>query len=106
MAYSLFRANFRIGRELLVSAAAAGLLRAPALHAEVTAAGGEVNASIAIKVDQVGYPLKGPKVAMVSAPAETFEVHRSSDEAVVFRGKLTAAAADALSGDTVAAADF
>lgn len=106
MAYSLFRANFRIGRELLVSAAAAGLLLAPALHAEVTAAGGEVNASIAIKVDQVGYPLKGPKVAMVSAPAETFEVHRSSDGAVVFRGKLTAAAAEALSGDTVAAADF
>ena len=60
----------------------------------------------AIKVDQVGYPLSGPKVAMVSAPGTTFEVLRSSDNASVFQGKLTPPQADENSGDKVQAADF
>jgi endoglucanase len=60
----------------------------------------------AIKVDQVGYSLNGPKVAMVSAPGTTFEVLRSSDNASVFRGKLTSALTDENSGDKVQAADF
>jgi endoglucanase len=60
----------------------------------------------AIKVDQVGYPVKGPKVAMVSTPGTVFEVLRSSDSAPVFKGKLTAAQADENSGDQVQAADF
>ena len=60
----------------------------------------------AIKVDQVGYPLNGPKVALVSAPGTTFEVLRSSDNSAVFQGKLTPAQADENSGDQVQAADF
>ena len=60
----------------------------------------------AIKVDQVGYSLNGPKVAMVSAPGTTFELLRSSDNAPVFQGKLTPARADENTGDKVEAADF
>lgn len=60
----------------------------------------------AIKVDQVGYPLDGPKVALVSAPAKTFEVRNSDDGKVVFQGSIGPARFDADSGDTVEAADF
>ncbi len=60
----------------------------------------------AIKVDQVGYPLNGPKVAMVSAPGTTFEILRSSDNSSVFEGKLTPPQTDEDSGDQVQAADF
>jgi len=59
-----------------------------------------------IKVDQVGYPLTGPKVALVSAPGTTFEVLRSSDNSSAFQGKLTPAQTDENSGDGVEAADF
>ena len=62
--------------------------------------------TVAIKVDQVGYLLDSPKVALVSAPAEAFEVRRSSDNAVVFHGKLAPPQADPNSGDQVQAADF
>jgi endoglucanase len=57
-------------------------------------------------VDQVGYLLNGPKVAIVSAPGTTFEVLRSSDNSSVFKGKLTQPQADENSGDQVQAADF
>ena len=60
----------------------------------------------AIKVDQVGYPLHGPKVALVSVPAKTFEVRSTGDSRVVFQGNLGAAQFDPDSGDTVEAADF
>jgi endoglucanase len=70
----------------------------------VTAAGNQ--ATTAIKVDQVGYPQKGPKVALLSAPATSFEIKRASDGAVVFKGQLSAAASDADSGDQIQAADF
>ena len=60
----------------------------------------------AIKVDQVGYPLSGPKIALVSAAGTTFEVLRASDSASVFQGKLTPAQSDENSGDQVQAADF
>jgi endoglucanase len=63
-------------------------------------------AHLAIKVDQVGYPLNGPKVALVSTPAKTFEVRRSSNNKVVFHGKLGPAEADIYTGDQVQAADF
>jgi len=63
-------------------------------------------AQLSIKVDQVGYPLDGPKVALVSVPATRFEVRRSSDNAVVFSGKLAPAEFDELTGDRVQAADF
>jgi endoglucanase len=78
-----------------------GLLLFPA-----SAARGSDSASTAIKVDQVGYPLDGPKVALVSIPAKTFQLHRAADGGVVFQGNLAQAQADALSGDQVQAADF
>jgi endoglucanase len=68
--------------------------------------------SLAIKVDQVGYPLDGPKVALVNSTvftrtvAPSFQLHRSSDGVVVFHGKLTLPEADSNSGDQVQAADF
>ena len=60
----------------------------------------------AIKVDQVGYPLHGPKIALVGAPAKTFEIKRSSDGQTMFQGSLGPAQLDPDSGDTVEAADF
>jgi endoglucanase len=60
----------------------------------------------AIKVDQVGYLASSPKVALVSTAAKTFEIRRSGDGKVVFRGSLGSAALDTLSGDKVQAADF
>ena len=88
-------------RELLPSILLAGLLLCPAAPAH-----GAESPSLAIQVDQVGYPLNGPKVALVSSPATTFEVRRSSDHQVVFQGKLGSAVADKDTGDQVQAADF
>jgi len=62
--------------------------------------------SLAIKVDQVGYTLHGPKIAAVSAAGTAFEVRRSSDNAVVFRGRLAPLRLDANTGDRVQDADF
>lgn len=61
-----------------------------------------------IKVDQVGYLPTAPKVAMVAARTATgtFVVRRFGEGEVVFRGKLSAPAADASSGDSVQTADF
>ena len=59
-----------------------------------------------IKLDQVGYPVDAQKIAMVSAPAQTFQVKRAADNVVMLQGKLSASATDANSGDTVEAADF
>jgi len=61
-----------------------------------------------IKVDQVGYLPGAPKLAMVAAakPASEFTVHNAANHAVVFKGKLTAPALDADSGDNVQIADF
>ena len=69
------------------------------------AIGGETP-SANIKVDQVGYPLSGRKIALVSAPVQTFEVKRASDNRPMFQGKFSAGAPDANSGDTLQAADF
>ncbi len=62
--------------------------------------------TLAIKVDQVGYALAAPKIAVVSSPAQTFTVKRAADGAVVFQGKLSEPVNDADTGDTVEAADF
>ena len=67
---------------------------------------GAENPTTAIKVDQVGYPADGPKVALVSAPAESFSLKRTSDNTVVFQGKLGPGANDRDSGDRIQAADF
>ena len=62
-----------------------------------------------IKVDQVGYLPTAPKFAMVvasTAPATEFTVRNVQGGAVALQGKLSAAAADADSGDNVQLADF
>jgi endoglucanase len=64
------------------------------------------NPTVAIKVDQVGYLPEGPKIALVSSPAKTFEIRRSIDGKLVFRGVLGPVTTDPLSGDAVQAADF
>ena len=67
---------------------------------------GSDKAGSSIKVDQVGYPRVGRKIAMVSAPATTFAVKRASDNATVYQSKLSGGATDPNSGDTVQTADF
>jgi endoglucanase len=64
------------------------------------------NPTTAIKVDQVGYPMNGLKVALVSARGETFSLKRTSDNTVVFRNKLGPGTHDADSGDMIQSADF
>ena len=59
-----------------------------------------------IKVDQAGYLSASPKIALVSAPGQSFVVKRVSDGATVLHGKLSAPGKDSDTGDTVQAADF
>ncbi len=59
-----------------------------------------------IQIDQVGYLSGAAKIATVSAPGESFEVRRESDDSTVLRGKLSVAAKDAESGEIIQAADF
>jgi len=73
-------------------------------------------ATTAIKVDQVGYPVDGPKVALISfaaggpvaggSPAQAFELRQTSNDAVVWKGKASASVSDGDTGDQVQAADF
>ena len=93
-------------RELLPSLLLAGLFLCSAALARGSESSGDQSTRLAIKVDQVGYPLNGPKVALVSSPATTFEIRRSSDGGVVFHGKLAPPQADSNTGDQVQAADF
>lgn len=108
MASSLFLSplSSRSGLAWLFSILVAVLLFGSAVLARAAEKGGAVTASLAIKVDQVGYPLDGPKVALVSSPADAFEIHRSNDGAVVFHGKLASAELDSNTGEKVQAADF
>jgi endoglucanase len=85
----------------LCSAASQGAAQAPAAKSDEAG-----TPQIAIKVDQVGYPLDGPKVALISTPATTFQVRRDDDKSVVLEGKLGAARPDKDTGDLVQAADF
>lgn len=62
--------------------------------------------SVQIKVDQVGYLPDGPKVALVSAQASTFEVKNAKDNSTAFSGKLSGMSQDADTGDSVQIADF
>jgi len=102
----------RSGRELLLSVAVTGLLICPGT-AVCAAEGADMqNATTAIKVDQVGYPLDGPKIAFVSstpqaqAIAKSFQLRRSSDGVAVFHGNLALPEPDANTGDQVQAANF
>ena len=90
----------------LLAALSACLLGGSALLARAAQAGKSDEASIAIKVDQVGYPLQAPKVALVASAAETFVIRRSTDKSVAFQGKLALAVIDPNSGDSVQTADF
>ena len=82
-----------------------GLLVLPA-----SLATGAESPALVIKVDQVGYPLDGPKVAFVASPsqthAETFQIRRSSDRVSSFQGRLAGPEFDPDSGDYVQAAEF
>jgi endoglucanase len=98
-------AGARSDRKLLFLAVLAGLFLCPAATAPALGQMAQTP-QLAIKVDQVGYPLDGPKVALVSAPGTTFEVRRSGDGEVVFQGKLGPAEVDKDTGDNVQAADF
>jgi len=95
------QSTLRVTRSLLLAlgVAAAGFLPFACIHAAEAP-------TAAIKVDQVGYPLHGPKMALVSTAAGEFTVRRTTDGAVEFRGKLTPAQSDPDTGDTVQAADF
>jgi endoglucanase len=62
--------------------------------------------SVQIKLDQVGYLPESAKLAIVTAPAKTFEVKRASDNATVFKGELGPPSRDADTGDSVQIADF
>jgi endoglucanase len=108
MANSLFLSfmSSRSVRELLPSVLLAGLFLCSAALVRGSESAGDESARLAIKVDQVGYPLNGPKVALVSSPATTFEVRRTSDGGVVFHGRLAPPQTDPNTGDRVQAADF
>jgi len=103
MASPLFLSTLspRCLREVLLALAVAGLLFCPSLLLH-----GAESAATAIKVDQVGYSQDGPKVALVDVQAKTFDIRRSDDNSLVFKGPLSPAQADANSGDQVQAADF
>ena len=64
------------------------------------------NPTTSIKLDQVGYPTNAPKIALVSASAQSFSLRRASDNAAVFQSKLGRVAQDANTRDQVQAADF
>jgi len=53
------------------------------------AASAQHSESPSIKLDQVGYPIDAPKIAMVSVPARAFQVKRSADNVAVFEGALS-----------------
>jgi endoglucanase len=67
---------------------------------------GTEQANLQIKVDQVGYLPASPKVAIVTAAANTFEVKRASDNQTVFTADLGPATPDPDTGDSVQFADF
>ena len=69
MANSFFLSPFssRSAKELIILAVLAALLVVPLVLAR-----GQEAPNVAIKVDQVGYPLDGPKIALVSAQGKTF----------------------------------
>jgi endoglucanase len=96
---------------LPVSVLLAALISFPAATALAASQDGATGkaaepAQLAIKVDQVGYPADGPKVALITVPATVFEVRRSSNNKVVFRGVLRPGEADPNSGDQVQTANF
>lgn len=94
---------FRMARRslLLVLLAGCGVAAQPPSNNPATA-------SVAIKVDQVGYLPGEAKLAMVTASGGggEFQVRRAAAGSVVLRGRLGPPLADADSGDTVRLADF
>lgn len=94
----------RAGRELVFLVVLAVLVCIPAVLGQTA-----TTPTTAIKVDQVGYPLDGQKIALVASggkAAEIFQLRTSKDGTVAFVGKLSAPAMDANTGDRVQSADF
>jgi endoglucanase len=93
----------RCSRPVLILAGSLVASASPPIAAAAAAV-----ATTAVKVSQVGYPTRAPKLAFVvaEAPASTFAVVRSGDGARVLAGRLSAPAPDADSGDRVQTADF
>lgn len=67
---------------------------------------GAENATLQIKVDQVGYLPGSAKLAVVTTAAKHFEIKRALDGVAVFKGELMPAASDSATGDSVQMADF
>ena len=82
------------------------ILRSIFLVAAMGNAYGGENGNVPLKVDQVGYLPGAAKVAVVTAPAKTFEVKRASDHVAVFKGTIGPASPDPDTGDSVQVADF
>ena len=103
MANSVFLSSLssRSAKELVFLVALTALFVAP-----VALARGQEAPTVAIKVDQVGYPLDGPKDAIVSVLGKTFQLKRSAGNAVVFSGTLAQPKADAITGDQAQIANF
>ena len=123
MASSFFLPSFvlRFRNQLMILAVIGALLgvNGAMVMAETGMAEGAKaapKATTVIKVDQVGYPVDGPKVALISiaaggpvsagSPAQAFEIRQTSNDAVVWQGKASAPVADADTGEQVQAADF
>ncbi len=60
----------------------------------------------AVALNQVGYLPNLPKHATINMHAASFVVRAAQSEEIVYRGQLSARAADAASGDTLQTADF
>jgi len=58
----------------------------PLIFLSVAVASGGETPSLNIKVDQVGYPISARKIAVVSAPAQTFVVSAPAITPRFFRG--------------------
>ena len=123
MASSFFLPSFvlRFRNQLMILAVIGALLgvHGAMVKAETGMAEGAKaapKATTVIKVDKVGYPVDGPKVALISiaaggpvsagSPAQAFEIRQTSNDAVVWQGKASAPVADADTGEQVQAADF
>jgi endoglucanase len=78
----------------------AGVLRAQ------TAGDPSATPTVAIKVDQAGYPQDSFKVAIVSGEGTVFFLRRTATKEVVYKGTLSAPEPDADTGDRVRHADF
>lgn len=95
-------------RSCLPAAFALGVFLAGSCGSSTEPGEATTSAGDAIKLDQVGYLPRTPKLAMVTdaRASGSFSVRRASDEAEVLKGTLSPAVVDEDSGDRVRVADF